>query len=92
MRGNIKKKNQSSKKETSNIKSKLFLYFSLFIIILAMGEIFLIKSFKFEKEKVINYKENSDINYKVYLKENNLDIKILRKNKKYCCIFRKRIV
>ena len=71
MRGNIKKKNQSSKKETSNIKSKLFLYFYLFIIILAMGEIFLIKSFKFEKEKVINYKENSDINYKVYLKENN---------------------
>jgi len=42
----------------------------LFIVLLGVSFVFLVKAFTVEEQKVINYKESSNLDYKVYLKEN----------------------
>lgn len=67
------------KKSETNHKHKLYisynarLIFSIctFIILFASGLIFLLKSLSFTEQKVINYDEKSNLDYKVYLKEND---------------------
>lgn len=54
------------------MKKKLILiYVLIFILCLIMGIYFLLISFKIEDDNVINYIENGNIDYKVYLKNND---------------------
>ena len=65
--------------KTSKTKHKLYFSFNVrlmfsictFIILFGFGLIFLFKSFSFTQQKVINYDEKSNLDYKVYLKEND---------------------
>ena len=43
----------------------------LFVVLLALGIILLYKSLGFESEKIVKYSEKSNLNYKVYLQEND---------------------
>lgn len=50
---------------------RVFINVLFSILLLLCGIIFLIKSFDVEKEKIIKYSEYSNLDYKVYLKDNN---------------------
>lgn len=63
-------KNNRKSKNKSNDKKIVFFSF-LFVMFLSIGILLLINSFSFEKKKIIDYSEKSNIDYKVYLKENN---------------------
>ena len=72
------KKNIVDKHHKSNILNKLYLGFNArmfmlvlaFIVFFGLGIIFLINSLNFYEQKSIEYSEKSNLNYKVYLKEN----------------------
>lgn len=64
----LAKKNHD--KKYYSFGQRLFFNTLLFLILLLLGIFFLIKSFDVDKEKVIKYFEYSDLDYKVYLKEN----------------------
>ena len=50
---------------------RLLFKFILFVVFLLLGTFLLISSFTFKSEKIIKYKDNSDIDYKVYLLDND---------------------
>lgn len=52
-------------------KRKAFVYGLLLIVCLAVSVLFLTRSFSFKADDYINYEENSNIDYKVYLKAND---------------------
>lgn len=64
-------KNIPKSKTYFSYSTRLFVYFTLFIIFFTIGDIYLIKSFTIANEKTAECKESSNIDYKVYLKENN---------------------
>lgn len=51
--------------------SRLVLGFAAFLIFFALAIISILKSFSFESGKSINYQEQSNLDYRVYLKEND---------------------
>ena len=50
---------------------RLLFMFVLFVVLLFSGTFLLISSFTFKSEKIIKYKDSSDIDYKVYLLDND---------------------
>jgi len=73
-----KEKIKKIKKEQKNKPQKYYSYTLrlsiisvVFLLLLFFGVLFLKKSFVLKENKVINYTENSKIDYKVYLKEND---------------------
>lgn len=50
--------------------TRLVIYILLFLSFLGFGVYYCIESINFKKEESIQYKENSNLDYKVYLKEN----------------------
>lgn len=71
----VKSKKLSKQKTTKNIyfgySKRLVLTILLFSIFLILTFLFVLKSFNYYEPEIINYKENSVLDYKVYLKENN---------------------
>ena len=80
---NRKRKQNSCKninKEFDVYDKKNKLYFSynarlsfnvaLFFFLIIIGSFFLLKAFTFEDAKIVNYSEQSNLDYNVYLKEN----------------------
>ena len=63
-------KKVSTKKRRKKIIERLVFDLIVFIILLSAGTILLVKAFNFENEKIIKYNEKSNLDYKVYLKEN----------------------
>ena len=65
-------KNNMSKKyhKYFGYKSRVFINLFSILIFLSLSIFFLIRSFSIINEQNINYRENSNLNYKVYLKEN----------------------
>lgn len=59
------------KNNKRNTNKKLVYFSFLFIVFLSVGVLLLINSFSLEKKKIIDYSEKSNIDYKVYLKENS---------------------
>ena len=83
-------KEENLKKETKKTSKyygfnfKLSKNIILFLGLLAICFIFLVKAFTVEEQKVINYKETSNLDYKVYLKENEFyEEEYLTKDKAY---------
>lgn len=60
-----------TKKRSLKKSIRVIFYIAFFIVFLIVGMNFVLKSFDVENEKVINYKEQSNLDYKVYLKKNN---------------------
>lgn len=74
----------SETKSHKNYEIKVFIFSMLIFLLFALGFILLSSSIKFNEEKVINYRENSNIDYKVYLKDNDFyDNKYLDKGMVY---------
>ena len=67
------KTNNSSKRNKLYIsfKTKIIIYGLLLFIFLILGTLFITKSFSFKAGDFINYEEKSNVDYKVYLKEND---------------------
>lgn len=87
-----KKSVNNSQDNTKKKKKKLYLSFNsrlilsilAFMLFLIFGLMFLLKSFSFVEQKIINYDEKSNLDYKVYLKENEFYEKdYLEKDKLY---------
>lgn len=55
---------------SNNLNIKFILYILILIVSLVLTSIFLVKALNFE-EKVLNYKENGFLDYRVYLKDND---------------------
>ncbi len=76
-----KDKKSSNKKDILNSKTKNKNYYSytdrvfflslVILLVLSIGDIFLNNSFDFNEEKNIKYTDKGNINYKVYLKDND---------------------
>ena len=58
-------------KQRLSLFGKAFIYFVVFIVSVSLGTLLLKNSFFFRKDKVVNYTEKSNLDYKVYLKEND---------------------
>lgn len=54
-----------------SFKSRVVFYSLLLFMALVLGILFTIRSFSFKAGDFINYEEKSNVDYKVYLKENN---------------------
>lgn len=68
---NIKNVNKKTKRHIYiSYKTRLFFNIILFIVFLSLGTVLLIESFTFKSEKVVKYDENSNVDYKVYLLDN----------------------
>lgn len=65
------KKSKTKHKVYISFNARLIFSICSFIILFALGLIFLFKSLSFTGQKVINYDEKSNLDYKVYLKEND---------------------
>lgn len=63
------KKSGNSRRERT--VKRLIFDIVLFVVLLALGIILLYKSLGFESEKIVKYSEKSNLNYKVYLQEND---------------------
>lgn len=63
-------RNDKSKTKRSKIIKRLIFDIVIFIALLATGTILLNKSLNLETEKIIKYSEKSNLDYKVYLQEN----------------------
>lgn len=63
-------KKVSTKKRRKKIIERLVFDVVVFVLLLSTGTVLLIKAFNFENEKIIKYNEKSNLDYKVYLKEN----------------------
>lgn len=66
MKGEGKIKKRKLKKSV-----KIIFYIILFIVFVVLGINLILKSFNIQSEKSINYKEQSNLDYKVYLKKND---------------------
>ena len=68
-------KKQSNKannmRDRKKIIRRMIANICLFLLLLVLGILFLNKSLHFKGEKVVNYSEKSNLDYKVYLKEND---------------------
>lgn len=63
---------------------RLFLNTILYIIFLCLGITFIFFAFDFKEQKIINYTEKSNLDYKVYLKQNDFyDTEYLEKDMLY---------
>jgi len=91
---NSKKENLVEENNKKDIQKKYNCYFSynkriflssiLSIIFFVLTIIFIPKSFNFTEQKMVNYQENSNLDYKVYLKENKFyETEYLEKDKIY---------
>ena len=67
---NEEKQQSKSDNKNSSIK-KIIKYGFLFLIFAIFGTLLLNKSLNFNNQKVIQYKEKSNLDYKVYLLEND---------------------
>ena len=65
-----KSKKSSNSRRERTVKRLIF-DLILFVVLLALGIILLYKSLGFESEKIVKYSEKSNLNYKVYLLEND---------------------
>ena len=85
----VKATNVSSKKNNHNriyfgFKTRVLMYLILSLLFLGLSLIFITKSFAVSHVKDINYQENSNLDYKVYLKKNEFyDSEYLGKNMVY---------
>ena len=65
------KKDTKVNKEYLSYKNKIIIYGLLLCLFLILGTFFITKSFSVKAGDYINYEEKSNVDYKVYLKENN---------------------
>ena len=78
------KNNRSAKKIYIGYNGRIAIYILMFITFILLGLMFTFKAFEFTEKKVINYSERSNLDYKVYLKENDFyDEDYLDKNMVY---------
>ena len=76
-------------KEEKKVKRKkamkrIFFDITMFLFLLILGTLLLNKSIQFESEKIVKYSEKSNLDYKVYLKQNDFyDEKYLGKDMVY---------
>ena len=84
------KKNKINKKEKTNNKpyisfgTRLFLCILSFAFFLILGIVFVFMSLNFKEQKTINYSEKSNLDYRVYLKQNDFyDTEYMGKNMIY---------
>ena len=63
--------NNKNKIRRSKIIKRLVFDIAVFIVFLVTGTILLNKSLNFDNEKIIKYSEKSNLDYKVYLEEND---------------------
>lgn len=76
--------NITNKKVYFGYYSRLVLFISIFIVLLGVGVFLCFFSFSVSKERKIYYKETSNLDYKVYLKENDFyETPYLDKNMSY---------
>lgn len=66
----VKEQKDITKIKRSKIIKRLVFDIIIFLILIVSGTILLNKSLNFENEKIIKYSEKSDLDYKVYLEEN----------------------
>ena len=64
------KEQNNNKIRRSKIVKRLFFDIVVFLIFIVLGTILLNKSLNFESEKIVKYSEKSNLDYKVYLVEN----------------------
>ena len=64
------KEQNNNKIRRSKIVKRLFFDIVVFLVFIASGTFLLNKSLNFESEKIVKYSEKSNIDYKVYLVEN----------------------
>lgn len=75
---------EETKKQYFGYSTRVIIFAVLFILLFVVGSYLIVSSFKLEDEKVIKYSESSNIDYKVYLKENEFyESPYLGKNMKY---------
>ena len=67
----VKEQNDIAKTKRSKIVKRLVFDIIVFLVFLVLGTILLNKSLNFENEKIVKYNEKSDLDYKVYLEEND---------------------
>lgn len=78
------KKINTKSKPYIGFGGRLFINITLFITFLVLGIIFILMSLNFTKQESINYTEKSNLDYKVYLKNNDFyDTEYLGKNMLY---------
>ena len=75
---------KTKKRRYYSFSTRVSMSLFLFIVFLFLGIVGLMNSFNIEEEKIIKYSEKSDLDYKVYLKENNFyETEYLGKGMKY---------
>ena len=67
----IKTSKKNEKKSYISFSTKILIYSILFVSTLFLSLFLLITSFTIREEENVNYQENSNIDYKVFLKEND---------------------
>ena len=78
------KNNRRVKKLYIGYNGRIVIYILMFITFILLGFMFTFKALDFIEKKVINYSEKSNLDYKVYLKENDFyDEDYLDKNMVY---------
>ena len=82
----------NNKKRYISSSTKIMIYTILFVSTLFLSLFLLITSFTVRKEQNVNYQENSNIDYKVFLKDNDFyDQDYLEKDKAYVASLIKKI-
>ena len=64
------KEQNNNKIRRSKIVKRLFFDIVIFVVFIVSGTFLLNKSLNFESEKIVKYSEKSNLDYKVYLVEN----------------------
>ena len=90
---NLDKNSMSNdKKRYISFSTKILIYTILFVSTLFLSVFLLITSFTIREEENVNYQENSNIDYKVFLKENDFyEEEYLEKDKVYVASLIKKI-
>lgn len=77
-------RNEQKKKIYIGYSSRIIIYIVMFIVFVLLGFIFSFNALDFIEKNVINYSEKSNLDYKVYLKENDFyEEEYLEKNMVY---------
>lgn len=75
---------ENSNKNSLEYKNRLLINSLCILVLLSLSVLFVIKSISITNKQKINYKENSNLDYKVYLKENSFyDVDYLEKDMSY---------
>lgn len=66
----VEQSRKKTKNKQKNYTAAFIVNNVVFVVLLIVGVNFFVKTFALEEEKIINYSEKSNLDYKVYLKEN----------------------